>query len=252
MILMTELRVLIAAAGNGTRAGLPYPKTLHPVLGKPILVRLIDLLQAYDALPVIIVSPQGRGQISNCLEAFALDAELVEQPTPSGMGDAILQFQQSSGWGSAKHLLTVWGDIPLLEAQTVAALHARHFEASNDFTFATRVVDQAYTIVERDCADRVQAVRETRELQVEPASGERDIGLFLFRIDPVFGLLEQRLPGAIGEATGEHGFLHLVERLVKRGFKVEALPIATECDLVSLNRLSDLDAVRSVRDGSED
>jgi bifunctional UDP-N-acetylglucosamine pyrophosphorylase/glucosamine-1-phosphate N-acetyltransferase len=245
---MTELRVLIAAAGAGTRAGLPYPKTLHPVLGKPILIRLVGLLQAYDPLPVIIVSPRGREQIATCLAEYGMDAELVEQPTASGMGDAMLQFRQSTGSGSAEHLLAVWGDIPLLDARTVATLHARHFAAANDFTFVTRVVDRAYTIVERDSGGQVRAVRETRELHIEPATGERDIGLFLFRIDPVFALLEQRLNGSMGAATGEHGFLYAVEHLIQRGFKVEALPIATERDLVSLNRQSDLDAVQRFED----
>ncbi len=245
---MVELRALIAAAGAGTRSGLPYPKTLHPVLGKPILVRLVELLRSYDPRPVIIVSPAGKAQVAACLEDHGLDAELVEQPTASGMGDAILQFQQSSGWGSAEHLLTVWGDIPLLEPQTVAALRAAHFASSSDFTFVTRVVDQAYTIVERDGAQQVRGVRETRELHIEPRPGERDIGLFLFRVDPVFALLKQKLAGSIGAATGEHGFLYVVEHLVERGFKVEALPIATDRDLISLNRRSDLDGIQACED----
>jgi bifunctional UDP-N-acetylglucosamine pyrophosphorylase/glucosamine-1-phosphate N-acetyltransferase len=52
----------------------------------------------------------------------------------------------------------------------------------------------------------------------------------------------------MGAATGEHGFLYVVEHLIQRGFKVEALPIATERDLVSLNRPSDLDAVQRFED----
>ena len=38
---MDDFRVLIPAAGLGTRAGLPYPKTLYPVDGTPILHRLL-------------------------------------------------------------------------------------------------------------------------------------------------------------------------------------------------------------------
>ena len=39
-ISMADIRALVAAAGRGTRAGLPYPKTLFPIQGKPILIRI--------------------------------------------------------------------------------------------------------------------------------------------------------------------------------------------------------------------
>jgi len=233
-----RVRALIAAAGSGSRSGLPYPKTLHPVLGRPILVRLIELLRDYDPRPAVVVSPAGRAAISDCLREQKLDAELIDQPHPTGMGDAILSFREASG--EAEHLLTVWGDIPLLQPGTVAAVHSAHFRDSNDFTFATRFVHDAYTVVERDAASAVRSVGETREMGTVVGPGERDVGLFLFRVAPVFALLDERLPGYAGRSTGEHGFLYVIRHLVDRGHKVEALPIATELDLVSLNRLSDL------------
>jgi bifunctional N-acetylglucosamine-1-phosphate-uridyltransferase/glucosamine-1-phosphate-acetyltransferase GlmU-like protein len=238
---MAELRVLIAAAGSGSRAGLPYPKTLHPVLGRPILLRLLDLLRPLDPRPAVIVSPAGRAPIEQCLADAGAEAELIEQPAPTGMGDAILCFK-----GEAEHLLVAWGDIPLLEPATVEGLRAAHFAHGNDFTFATRRVEAAYTVVERDEAGRVAALVETREAGLEPGPGERDIGLFLFRARPVLGLLARELDGARGRATGEHGFLYIVRHLAERGFRVEAVPIATERDLVSLNRLSDLDGAAAL------
>ena len=40
---MPKYTVLIAAAGHGHRSGLPYPKTLYPIKGKPILIHLLNL-----------------------------------------------------------------------------------------------------------------------------------------------------------------------------------------------------------------
>jgi bifunctional UDP-N-acetylglucosamine pyrophosphorylase/glucosamine-1-phosphate N-acetyltransferase len=240
---MPELRVLIAAAGRGSRAGLPYPKTLHPVRGKPILVRLIELLAPIDPRPTIIVSPEGRAPIQACLDEAGLSADLVEQPAPTGMGDAILCFRDAPAAAQAENLLLVWGDIPLIQPGTIAALVDAHLGHGNDFTFVTRHVDQAYTFVTRSADGAVLALDETREAGVEPGPGERDIGLFAFRTAPVLKLLAERLSGATGRATGEHGFLYIVRHLAARGYKVEALPVATELDLVSLNRLSDLDSI---------
>jgi bifunctional UDP-N-acetylglucosamine pyrophosphorylase/glucosamine-1-phosphate N-acetyltransferase len=237
---MPRLRALVAAAGSGTRAGLPYPKTLHPVLGRPILLRLLDLLRPYDPKPVVIVSPAGRPQVESCLRESGAAAELVEQSEPTGMGDAVLLFKAARGQAEAEHLLLVWGDIPLLDAATVRGLLDSHFERDADFSFATRQVEQAYTSVERGADGRVTGLVETREAGLTPGPGERDIGLFVFRVGPVFALLHQELPGARGRATGEHGFLYIVKHLAERGHRVEAVRIATERDLISLNSLSDL------------
>jgi bifunctional UDP-N-acetylglucosamine pyrophosphorylase/glucosamine-1-phosphate N-acetyltransferase len=243
---MTELRVLIPAAGTGSRAGLPYPKTLHPVGGVPILLRQLDLLRIFDPCPVVVTSPTGRALIAETLAAAEMTAELVEQAAPTGMGDAIMCLDDARAGPAAEHVVAVWGDIPLLDPRTIAASVERHLAAGNDFTFPTRHVDAAYTVVTRDAAGRVTALAETREAGVEPGPGERDIGVFVFRRAPVFDLLRRQLPGARGTTTGEHGFLYIVRHLADHGHRIEALPIATERDLVSLNRLSDLDGTERI------
>jgi bifunctional N-acetylglucosamine-1-phosphate-uridyltransferase/glucosamine-1-phosphate-acetyltransferase GlmU-like protein len=240
---MAEIRVLIAAAGVGSRAGLPYPKTLHPVLGRPILLRLIETLAPVDPHPTIVVSPAGREPIAACLAEAGVDADLLIQERATGMGDAILRFRDAPAARGAQHLLVVWGDIPLIDPETVRLTCDAHLAHGNDFTFPTRRVESAYTIVERAPDGSVGALIETREARIEPGPGERDIGLFVLRVDPVLPLLAERLPGALGGSTGEHGFLYIVRHLAARGHRVEGLPIATERDLVSLNRLSDLDGV---------
>jgi bifunctional UDP-N-acetylglucosamine pyrophosphorylase / glucosamine-1-phosphate N-acetyltransferase len=238
---MSELRVLIPAAGRGSRAGLTYPKTLYPVHGAPILHRLLAILRPYDAIPTVVVSPQGKPVIRASLKQAGINAHLVVQAAPRGMGDAVLCFEQSPAAGHAENILLAWGDLANLHPSTVASLVDAHLAADNDFTFATRVVDHAYTHVQRDEAGKVALVRETREQGVsECQPGERDIGLFVFRKQPVFSSLRDDLPDRFGRITGEHGFLYVVQNLVQQGFRVAALPIATEQDLVSLNSLVDL------------
>ena len=240
---MAEICALVAAAGRGTRAGLPYPKTLFPIQGKPILVRVAELLAPYDRQPTIIVSPDGLQPIRECLDAAGVPAYLVVQPEPCGLGDAVLRFEQSPAFAHAEHVLLVWGDVPFIQPGTVAALVDTHLTQHNDFTFATRSVASAYTVVSRDVAGQVSGVVETREQGIaEPQAGERDIGLFIFRKTVVLEALREELSGKWGTSTGEHGFLYVIRHLAAWGLRVVALPIATELDLVSLNNLKDLDA----------
>ena len=238
-----RLRALIPAAGRGSRAGLPYPKTLHPVRGTPILGRLLDLLAPYDAEPVVVVSPEGQAPVAAFLAETGRHAELVVQPEPRGMGDAVLRFEDAAAAHEAEDVLLVWGDIPLLSPDTLAATVEAHRAGGAAMTFPTRHVERAYTIVQRDPAGRVTALIETREAGIEPGPGERDIGLFVCRRAAVFPLLAQRFADGIGARTGEHGFLHIVGHLARGGLRVEALPIATPDDLVSLNALADLEGV---------
>lgn len=237
---MRDLRVLIAAAGTGSRAGLPYPKTLHPVRGRPILLSLLDRLHAYDPHPTIIVSPTGEAPIHEALRKDGMTAELIVQRSATGMGDAVLHARHSARFEPAADLLLVWGDIPLLSEETIAATLHHHRATGSDFTFASRPVDAAYTRVARDREGRVSALEETRELGVQPGPGERDIGLFVFCAGPILDLLETKRSHGLGRTTGEHGFLYIVSEAVAAGLRVEAVPVATAEDCISLNHLSDL------------
>ena len=106
---MGEISVVIAAAGVGSRAGLTYPKTLFPIKGKPILVRLAELLAPYDVEPTVIVNEGGKDQIKQCLLKNNIQAQLVLQPMPHGMGDAVLCIDSSEKVTSPEHILLVWG-----------------------------------------------------------------------------------------------------------------------------------------------
>ena len=237
---MGEISVVIAAAGVGSRTGLPYPKTLFPIKGKPILVRLAELLVPYDAELTVIVNEDGKDQIKQCLMENNIQAQLVLQSMPHGMGDAVLCIDSSEKFAYPEHILLVWGDIPFIKQETVETMINHHLEQDSDFTFASRVVDEAYTVVMRDKSGNVTHLIETREEGItDLGSGERDIGLFIFRRSLTLQALREEFPNKWGKSTGEHGFLYIIEHLVSKGLQVEALPIAQEIELVSLNNLED-------------
>jgi bifunctional UDP-N-acetylglucosamine pyrophosphorylase/glucosamine-1-phosphate N-acetyltransferase len=239
---MAKVKALIVAAGRGTRAGLPYPKTLFSIKGIPILVRIFELLNPYDSQPTVIVSPDGLCLIGDCLSQYAMPSHLVVQNEPKGMGDAVLRFIDSPAFLDSDHTILIWGDIPFIQKKTLDTLVGRHFLEDNDFTFATKHVDLAYTVIFRDASGGVAQVIESREegsgLQ---QAGEREIGLFIFRTSLVVQMLKQDLLGKFSKNTGEHGFLYVIGHLVKAGHRVVALPIATDLDLLSLNSMKDID-----------
>lgn len=235
--------VLVAAAGKGSRSGLPYPKTLFEIKKQPILIRLLNCLRVYDPSPIIIVSPDGHPLISRCLEQYDLIAELIIQESALGMGDAVLKAEDSKRFHELEHLILVWGDIPFLQASTLETLVRCHQEDDNDFSFITAKVEQAYTQVLRDETGRVLRVDETRNALVKSLRpGERDIGLFMFKKAVVWPLLRGNYPEKYSPITHEHGFLYVIHLLVKLGYKVQGYPMAKVLDLISLNYLADVSA----------
>jgi bifunctional N-acetylglucosamine-1-phosphate-uridyltransferase/glucosamine-1-phosphate-acetyltransferase GlmU-like protein len=140
-----------------------------------------------------------------------------------------------------KSVYKIGGMPPFIQPETVDAVVKRHLGHGNNFPFATRMVESAYTIVTRDFNGRVVGVVESREAGIsDPQKDERDIGLFVFRKQIVFDALGEELTSKIGVTTGEHGFLYIIEHLTASDYKVEALPVATEFDLISLNSIKDV------------
>jgi bifunctional N-acetylglucosamine-1-phosphate-uridyltransferase/glucosamine-1-phosphate-acetyltransferase GlmU-like protein len=249
---MSNISVLIAAGGMGSRSGLEYPKTLYVVNGKPILHRLHSLFHNYDQCPKIIVSPKGKSPIKEFLRLNSLDAELIIQKDPKGMGDAVLQSRQSINISNnCEHIILSWSDIPFLSKNTLNFLVKNHLESQNDFSFITADAIKPYTFVERNSDNELCRVIETREMSKEvaiPSYGERDIGLFMFKKNIVFNTLLSNSKNKFGKVTGEHGFLYVIEEILKLGGKVNGYKIAKKQELLSFNTADDLKQIQSFTD----
>jgi hypothetical protein len=123
--------------------------------------------------------PGGREPVRKSLAQHQMAAHLVVQRSPRGMVDAVLRFSQSPAYVEADDVLLGWilrSSSPTTVSKLFSALQA----PDNEFTFATRRVISAYTLVLRDAAGGVMGVVETRQNGVPQMAGERDIALLVF------------------------------------------------------------------------
>lgn len=236
----TKFRAVIPAAGKSSRSGLNYPKTLYRVNGIPILIRICRQLARYDARPLLIINPVFQEKFEAVLQEFAQDAEIVFQESAKGMGDALLQAAHHLN--ADEDIILIWSDIPFIAESTVQLLIDCHVTHQNNFSLATRLGRNCYTIVSRKDG-KLREVLETRALGIAPADeGERDIGLFVFKKHPLFKLLAD----AMVENGKEHGFLDAIGSLVNEGKKVEAYPIAQANDVLSFNTPEELSIIEQI------
>ena len=233
------IKVIIAAAGKGTRSKLNYPKTLFKIEGVPILIRLLKATWHIDSEPIIIVSEEGRKPIGEVIEEFGFSSRILVQKNQLGMGDAVLQSTKYRNIKEIENSLLLWGDLPFIKKRTLNKLLDLHIKDNSDFSFPTLVSPDPYTLVKRDIDQRVVDLIELKNSsRKQPSEGERDIGVFLYKTELILDLLKSIKKGQ-GRRT-EVGFLNLVEILFKKGSNVNGYKIATKREALSFNSKDDL------------
>ncbi len=113
--IMSDLAIIILAAGKGTRMHSNQPKVLHPLAGRPFILHLIENVKVLKPQAIyMIVSPDNRAQIELALSGMG--CTFIEQTEILGTAHAVLQALPQV---SANRTLILLGDVPLLKANTL-------------------------------------------------------------------------------------------------------------------------------------
>jgi bifunctional UDP-N-acetylglucosamine pyrophosphorylase/glucosamine-1-phosphate N-acetyltransferase len=158
------MNLVILAAGQGKRMRSELPKVLHELAGRPLLAHVLDTARAVAArlglsADVVVVVGHGGERVA---QAFAGDIGIrfVTQQPQLGTGHAVLQAAPLLN--EAEPTLVLYGDVPLIEADTLVGL-ARAAGAGMALLSA-RVTDPAgYGRIVRDAAGRVARIVEERD-----------------------------------------------------------------------------------------
>ncbi len=116
------LAAIILAAGQGTRMKSDTHKVLHPIAGRPMLHHLLDKVAELGAAKTVVVV----GARSEQVEASVAgrDIEIAHQTEQLGTGHAV-QMAQDALKGFDGDVLILYGDVPLVRTETMAAMIAR-------------------------------------------------------------------------------------------------------------------------------
>ena len=117
--LMSDQRrfaVVILAAGQGTRMRSDTHKVLHPIASRPLLLHLLDRVDALGADKRVIVVGKGREQVEAAIAGR--DVAIALQAEQKGTGHAVQQAAEAlSGYDGP--VLILYGDTPFVEAETL-------------------------------------------------------------------------------------------------------------------------------------
>jgi bifunctional UDP-N-acetylglucosamine pyrophosphorylase / glucosamine-1-phosphate N-acetyltransferase len=113
-----QIAAIILAAGKGTRMKSDTHKVLHPIAGKPMLMHLMDSVDALDPARKVVIVGDKAEQIQ---AALGSSAELAVQDPQLGTGHAVQQAETALS-GFDGNVLILYGDVPMVPTATMQAM----------------------------------------------------------------------------------------------------------------------------------
>ena len=112
------MNIVILAAGQGKRMHSNLPKVLHPIAGKALVSHVIDTARSLSPQTLCLVYGHGGDAVRNTLAAPGLAWALQEPQL--GTGHAVQQaIPHLKADGTT---LVLYGDVPLIQAETLKCL----------------------------------------------------------------------------------------------------------------------------------
>jgi len=144
---MSELHVVVLAAGKGTRMKSALPKVLHKAHGLPLIEHVLRAAGALNPASVVLIVGHQADTVREALGTRPGLHYAVQEPQ-LGTGHALLQAETALK-GARGTVLLLSGDVPLLRTSTLQALGAAHEQRQAAATVLTAVLedeDEAETV----------------------------------------------------------------------------------------------------------
>ena len=226
------------------------PKVLHCLAGRPMLLHIADMLATFtDVQPLYVLGHEER-QVRAALHPEALSVVQREQ---RGTGHAVLTALPAMP-PEIQRALILYGDVPLLRADTLRALLDDHAAAGATLSLLTVVMDDptGYGRIVREGDDGpVARIVEQKELtDAQRAIGEINAGIYCVEV-PWLRAAMSELPT---HGDNEMYLTDLVELAHRQELTVQAYRLTTPIEVMGVNtrvQLAEAEAVvrRRINEG---
>jgi bifunctional UDP-N-acetylglucosamine pyrophosphorylase/glucosamine-1-phosphate N-acetyltransferase len=184
----TQISTIILAAGEGKRMRSANPKVLHPLAGRPLVEHAVRSAATLDPDQLVVVVGHGRAMVAPCLEGLSSTLgrkiTVAVQEEQRGTGHAVSCGLDALPSGELTGTVVVtYGDTPLLDGGTLAALLSEHQEAGNAVTVLTAVVDDptGYGRILRSADGTVRGIVEHKDADQDQLEiAEINSGVYAF------------------------------------------------------------------------
>jgi bifunctional UDP-N-acetylglucosamine pyrophosphorylase/glucosamine-1-phosphate N-acetyltransferase len=181
------LSTVVLAAGEGTRMRSSTPKVLHPLAGRPLVEHAVRAVAGLAPDHLVVVVGHSRAAVVEHLDGVTttLDRKVTTavQAEQKGTGHAVSCGLAELPGPLTGTVIVTYGDVPLLETETLKALLAEHTGSGNAVTVLTSVVEDpaGYGRIIRDADGAVVEIVEHRDASPEQLEiAEINSGIYAF------------------------------------------------------------------------
>jgi bifunctional UDP-N-acetylglucosamine pyrophosphorylase/glucosamine-1-phosphate N-acetyltransferase len=224
----------------GKRMNSALPKVLQPLAGQPLLHYVLDTAKALEPARTCIVYGHGGDAVRAVFpEAFLHWALQAEQ---KGTGHALMQAMP--GIADDHLVLVLYGDVPLLRAETLRDLLKLAGSDSVGLLTVQLADPTGYGRILRDARGRVKAIVEEKD--ATPAQRKIHEGNTGVLVAPAARLRGWLAKLRSDNAQGEYYLTDVIGMAAKDGIAVRPLLAADEAEVLGVNdrrQLAQLEAV---------
>lgn len=183
-----KLRVVILAAGKGTRMRSELPKVLHKVANKPMVEHVIDTARSLKPDAINLIYGHGGDQLKQAIAGD--DLTWVEQREQLGTGHAVQQVIPHLK--SSEKVIILYGDVPLLTESTLIKLVTASANTSLGLLTMTLAEPTGYGRIVRNERRSVTGIVEQKDANAQQlAINEVNTGIMIADSDKLKAWLEQ-------------------------------------------------------------
>ena len=239
---MAELKTLILAAGFGTRMKSKLPKVLHKVMGIPMIEHVINA--AYDAGSTgtaVVVGFKG-DEVKSTVDDGKL--EFYTQAEQLGTGHAVMCAEDFIE--EDKDVLVLYGDTPLLTADTIKKLVRFHRNENNGVSIISAIVDDptGYGHIIRDEKGYfVKNVEHKDANENEKQVKEINTGVYVFKGSSLKKALKKLTDN---NAQGEYYLPDTLKIILDSGEGVNAMAVDDVTEFYGVNSRVQLAAAEKI------
>ena len=193
-----ESAVLLLAAGAGTRMRSATPKVLHTLAGRSMLAHAVHAIAKVAPDNLVVVLGRDREYIAPAIADLAADlgrpVDVAVQEQQLGTGHAVKCGLTALPDDFAGVVVVTSGDIPLLDADTVAALIEAHRSEPAAVTVLTTTVPDSTgygRILRTQDGEVIAIVEESDATRQQRAIREINSGVYAFDIDALRAALNE-------------------------------------------------------------
>ena len=193
--------VLVLAAGAGTRMRSDTPKVLHTLAGRSMLSHALHAVAKVAPQHLVVLLGHGRDRIAPVIAELAdtlgRPIEVAVQEQQLGTGHAVGRGLAALPADFAGTVVVTSGDVPLMDAETLAELIAAHSSETAAATVLTTTLPNPTgygRILRTQDREVIGIVEEVDATPSQRAIGEVNAGVYAFDIDVLRSALDRLRP----------------------------------------------------------